>query len=142
MRGLLICLGLLSTAALAHEGVQNPGVMARMHSMKDMSQDAKALGKMAMGAQGFDAAEVSARLEAMAEEAARIGALFEGADEDPKSEALPAIWADFAEFERRAQALEAFLRDQSGLSSAEALQPLMQELEVQCGGCHKLYRKK
>ena len=142
MRWVLIGLLMSTGTAVAHEGVKNPGVMARMHAMKDMGAEVKALVAFIEGKQAFDAERVQARVNRLAEDVARTGALFKGADEDPKSEALPVIWEDFADFEARAEAVETFLRaEAAGLQSVDDLGPFVQKLGAQCKACHRVYRK-
>lgn len=142
MRFILIGSVLFAGAAWAHEGVKDPGVMARMQSMKAMGADTKVIGQMAKGQTAFDAEVVRAKLVAMADESAKMADLFRGAEQDPKSEALPVIWENFSDFEARADAMEMFLRAEAErLSRSEGLGPFMKELGAQCGACHKVYRK-
>ena len=95
-----------ATAATAHEGVKDPAVMARMHAMSEIGDATKVLGQMAKGAAPFDATAAQSAADAIAREAARIPALFETRADDPKSEALPAIWERFEDFSALALDLE------------------------------------
>ena len=102
MRRWILAAGLIPAGgmALAHAGVENPAVKARMDAMSDIGAGTKVLGNMARGRVAFDAAEAEAEaaLARIATRAAETPALFEAQEDDPKSEALPAIWADFADF--------------------------------------------
>lgn len=143
MRWIFLVSLILATAAFAHEGVKNPGVMARMHAMKDMGADLKALGRMTLGAVPFDEKAAEAYLNDLRLEAREIVTLFEGADEDPKSEALPVIWDNFEDFSKRARALEAYLAAQAGtVMSVQDLEPIFATLSADCRACHKIYREK
>lgn len=133
-------LSLSAPLALAHQGVTDPTVLARMDSMKVMSASVKVIGDMTKGEIDFDAAEVAAALARLKEESAKIPALFEAEIIPKKSEALPAIWQNWDEYVKRAQALDAAL---AGISVEEAtdLRPAMKAIGSGCRGCHDTYRK-
>lgn len=124
---------------MAHQGVTNPGVMARMEGMSDLGAATKVLGQMAKGQTAFDAAKAQAAREVIRAEAARVVELFEAPEQDPKSEALPAIWDQFTEFTLKARALE----EAAGgdVASLEALRGTFGQIGAACSGCHKAYRK-
>ncbi len=126
-------------AALAHDGVKNPAVMARMEGMKQMGGAAKILGEMVKGAVVFDAASANAAMETLRVESARIEALFEAEEDDPKSEALPAIWQDYPDFTAKAEALNAAASQTVG--SLEELQGAISQIGGACRACHKDYRE-
>ncbi len=133
----------LGTAAFAHSGVKDPDVMNRMMGMSEMAKQMKVLGAMAKGEQAFDAAAVDAALARMSEEASYIPSLFEPKATDPKSEALPVIWDEFATFEEHARALEKTSTALSGTVATRAdLGPVMKELGQACSACHSDYRQK
>ena len=126
--------------ALAHEGVKNPAVQARMHGMKQIGAATKVLGEMAKGAQSFDAAAAKTAMNQIRDEAARIEDLFEAQEDDPKSEALPGIWSDFPDFKAKSQAL---LDATSGeVGSLEDVQAVVPKIGATCSACHKDYRQK
>ena len=129
----------LATAALAHQGVQNVAVMARMDGMSAIGANMKTLGAMAKGQIAFDAGQAN---EAVAEEAARIPSLFEAQETDPKSEALPVIWSEFDRFIAIADDLEAAATAAAGaLNGPEDLGPALKAIGGQCSACHKAYRE-
>lgn len=129
-----------ASTALAHEGVKNPAVQARMHGMKELGAATKILGEMAKGVQSFDASAADAAMQKIREETARIEGLFEANEDDPKSEALPGIWTDFADFSVKTQALtEAVSADVSSLEDVKAIVP---KIGATCSACHKVYRQK
>ena len=126
-------------AALAHDGVKNPAVTARMEGMKQMGGAAKILGEMVKGAVAFDAASANAAMETLRVESARIEALFEAEEDDPKSEALPAIWQDYPDFAAKAEALKAAASQTVG--SLAELQGVTSQIGGVCRACHKDYRE-
>ena len=82
----IVLLFIAATGALAHQGVKNPAVKARMDSMSAIGKSMKVLGGMAKGESSFDAMAVQAAVASIAEQAARTPALFEANETDPKSE--------------------------------------------------------
>lgn len=132
----------LAGAALAHSNVRNAAVKLRMDSMEDIGAAMKTLGDMARGKRGFDADAANGALGIVARESARMPDLFRAPETDPTSEALPAIWQDFARFEARAQdmqttaaALQGTIRDTGDLS------PALQRLGGACKACHTDFRE-
>lgn len=131
----------LGTAALAHEGVKNPTVMARMEHMKAIAGHTKVLGDMAKGARAFDADAAQAAAAALAEEATKTPKFFEAAEDDPKSEAVPTIWTSFPDFTTRSSALVTAAGDATSIASPEELITAFQAIGATCSSCHKAYRE-
>lgn len=132
----------LTTAALAHQGVQNAAVKARMDGMSAIGANMKTLGAMAKGQVAFDAGQAKEAAAAVAQEAARIPSLFEVQETDPKSEALPVIWSEFDRFTAIADDLEAAaIVAASALNGPEDLGPALKAIGGQCSACHKAYRE-
>ena len=136
-----VALILSAATALAHEGVQNPAVKARMDLMGQIAAETKVIGDMAKGTAPFDPARARAAALAMAEHAARVPALFKAPEDDPKSEALPAIWDDFADFTRKNDAMADAARAASGLETEADLRAALVVLGDACAACHKDYRE-
>lgn len=131
-----------ATAALAHQGVQNPAVMARMAAMSAISKNMKTLGMMARGSAEFDAKAARAAAAAIASHAAAIPGLFEANETDPGSEARPEIWTNFEDFSARASELESIAVGLStSISAPEDLGPAMSNLGSSCRSCHSAYRE-
>ena len=126
-------------SALAHDGVKNPAVLARMEGMKKMGGAAKILGEMVKGAVAFDAASANAAMETLRVESARIEALFEAEEDDPKSEAVPAIWQNYPDFTAKAEALNAAASGSVG--TLTDLQGVISQIGGACRACHKGYRE-
>lgn len=132
----------LGTAALAHGGVKNKDVMARMEVMKSIGDQMKIIGSMAKGEADFDAGVANAALTEIAAQSAQIQSLFESRADDPKSEALPAIWKDWTDFAHLASTAEITAEGMIGTISAEAdLGPALGKLGGTCKACHSKYRK-
>ncbi len=131
---------LLATAAFAHAGVKDPNVMAWMAGMKDLGSASKTLVQMARGQVAYDEAAATAALDTLASEAAEIVPLFEQQAEDPKSESLPAIWTDFADFSDKAAALQAAI-SAADVSTEAGVQAAARSIGATCAACHKAYRK-
>lgn len=143
MRQLVILLALgTATAAIAHEGVKNPAVMARMNGMTNIAAEVKVLGDMAKGLAPFDQAAARTAAASIARHAAETPKLFQAREDDPKSEALPVIWGNFDDFTAKSLELETIaLGLSTSIGSADDLRPALQQLGANCSACHEIYRK-
>ena len=130
----------LAGAAIAHEGVKNPAVMARMHGMKELGAATKILGGMAKGEAAYDKAAAEAAVQKLQTEAARIAALFEANEDDPKSEALPTIWENYSDFSAKADALGSVAKAVS-VGSLDDVRAAMPQIGAACKACHQTYRE-
>lgn len=130
---------ILASVALAHSGVQNPAVKARMMLMGQIKDATAILGGMAKGKIAHDAAQAAMARAALIAHSGEIAAAFEAADSDPKSEALPAIWNNWQDFRQKADAMTA-AAEAMGTGSPTDIGTGMAALGRSCGGCHKLYR--
>lgn len=131
-----------AAAVLAHTGVENPAVLARMDGMKAMADRMEVLVPMARGEEPFDAARVAAALDALEQYALEAPELFRAPESDPASEALPAIWEDYADFEARSDDLIDAVRAASstGIEGRDALVPAVRAIGAACSACHEDYR--
>lgn len=144
LRSLVIAAAIACVAhpIVAHDGVENPDVEARMHAMSDIGAQMKVLGTMAKGQVAFDAAAAQAAAALVAERAAAVPALFETQADDPKSEADPAIWADFEDFTVKAMALQTAAETATeSLSSLDDLRGSLGAMGGTCKACHGPYRQ-
>lgn len=131
----------LTTAALAHQDVQNPAVQARMDNMTAMARQVETLGTMARGETGFDAAAANLALDRISGHANRIIDLFEAPEADPQSEARAGIWETFANFSNRAMELELLAMTLSGsVEDRGSLLTALRRVGASCSGCHEDYR--
>ena len=128
--------------AVAHTGVKNETVKARMDGMSAIAAQMKTLGQMAKGAAAFDAETARSAAGAIARHASQTPSLFEEPADDPKSEAKPEIWANFADFTAKSGRLEALAQElTSSISTKDDLAVAMQSLGSACQACHKVYRQ-
>lgn len=130
---------LAAGAALAHSGVKNPAVQARMDNMGQIAAQTKLLGTMAKGQTPFDAAQAQAALVALGSHARQISGLFAAPEHDPKSEALPLIWQDYGDFTAKAQAL--ITATEMPVADLPQLRDTMGQIGASCAACHKAYRQ-
>lgn len=137
---LTLVLAATATLALAHAGVKDPDVMARMEGMKAMGAAEKTLRRMSRGQITFDATEAQAAREVLAREAPRVVPLFEPQADDPLTEALPTIWTAFDDFAEHAEALEQAVANLD-VSSLGRLQATLRPVGQACGTCHDAYVK-
>ena len=132
---------LAATAAVAHQGVKNPAVKARMDGMSAIAEDIKTLGQMAKGATTFDADVARLAAASIANQASAIPELFEADETDPMTEARPEIWSNFDDFTAKANELEEIA---VGLSTSIAvpadLTSAIRTLGANCQSCHTDYR--
>ena len=139
---LAIATAVTACAALAHEGVKNPAVMARMDGMKEIQKHLTTLGKMAKGESVFDAKTARASFAATAGESSRVVSLFQLPETDPKSEASQDIWENWAEFNALAGDMERVATDLAGqVATIEDLRPALAALGETCKACHAKYRE-
>jgi len=131
----------LAGAALAHDGVRNPAVMARMENMSAMSEHMEVLVTMARGTTPFSASTANDALSGLSEVSAETVALFEPEERDPRDEASADIWTEFQDFTRLAHDLEDTARTLSGTISESAdLGQVLRSVGQACAACHDLYR--
>ena len=139
MRRLTIAFLLIATSAVAHQGVQNADVKARMDLMKEMGASLKVLGQMAKGQRAFDAASANAALSDLRVHAEATPEAFISAAEDPKSEALPAIWEDWDGFTAIADKMAKAAGPD--VATLDDLKGQLQAIGQTCSACHEAYRK-
>ena len=128
------------SAALAHSGVKDKDVMARMKLMSSMAENSKILGQMMKKQIPFDAKVAMSALR-------EIGVLSEATPEafrvnasDPKSEAKPLIWEEFVAFTELANQLADDL-ETSTIKTYDDLRPVLMKTAGSCKACHTRYRE-
>lgn len=131
----------VSTGVVAHDGVSNATVAARMHAMASIGENMKTIGGMAQGKITFDAAAAQTAIDAIAAEAEMLPALFEAHESDPKSKASETIWSNLDDFSVKSAALKT-AAEATNTSSAEELGKAMGGIGGSCKSCHKSYRIK
>ncbi len=136
-----IALIALGTAALAHGGVKNKDVLARMEVMKSIGDQMKIVGAMAKGQSDFDSDVANAAVSEIAQLSSQISSVFTSPASDPKSEALPAIWTEWEQFTKLAQDSEAAATSVAGtITTPDDLDTALRQIGVTCKACHSKYR--
>ncbi|MGH1463808.1 MAG: c-type cytochrome [Cognatishimia sp.] len=130
---------LMAGVALAHQGVKDPHIKARMHAMSMAGEASKTLGEMAKGKQAFDPQIAQQARRDLLQISTEIPALFEIEAMDLVTEATPDIWSNFAKFERQAGAMQKAVAALD-TSSAQNIARGMRAVGRSCGGCHKSFR--
>ncbi|WP_165606519.1 c-type cytochrome [Yoonia litorea] len=116
--------------------------MARMNSMSAIAEDLKVIALMARGEEPFDAEAARAAAASIAAESAQIEALFTEPEDDPKSEAKPSIWENFAQFSSIAAEMEAIaLGLSTSIQTSEDIRPALASLGQSCRTCHEAFRE-
>lgn len=135
------CLATAATAVLAHSGVKNKAVMARMTAMGEIKDAVATLGDMAKGVAPYEANTAKAARDRLIVLAKTAPALFETPASDPKSEALPVIWENWADFSAKADAMTQAAQT-IDTSSRGAIGASLGRVGAACSGCHETYRVK
>ncbi len=141
-RAALVAATLLALPALAL--AQNvDAIKERKANFKAMGDAAKPTGAMIKGEAEFDIAAVKNAIKVFQEKAALQAKLFpDDSKEGEKTEALPAIWENKADFEERFVKLaEAAKAADASITDAETFEAEWPKVMGNCGGCHKKYRK-
>lgn len=136
----LAVLASLGGAALA----QNADVIKeRKANFKAMADAAKPTGEMLKGEADFDIAAVKNAIKVFQEKAPLQAKLFpDDSKEGEKTEALPVIWENKADFEERFQKLaDAAKAAETSVTDEETFQEEWPKVMGNCGSCHKKYRK-
>lgn len=130
----------LPVSALA----QNAAVIKeRKEAFKAMGDAAKPTGAMLKGEADFDLAAIKNAIKVYQEKAAILPKLFpDDSKEGEKTEALPVIWKNKADFEGRfAKLAEMAKAAETSITDADTFAAEWPKVMGNCGGCHKKYRK-
>ncbi len=113
-------------------------------SMKSMGEGLKGIAAMVTGKAPYDAAKVKAIAMEIEKHATSIPKLFPKGSIKGPSEALPAIWKNWADFESDADDLVKVAGEMAAAADAskDAAEELFGRLRKACSGCHDDYRKK
>lgn len=134
-----VCVALLATTAIGHEGVKNAAVKSRMDLMQEIRAAIGVLGGMAQGKTAFDAQDAARAKATLSETATRIAPAFQANEMDPKSESSPEIWQNWQDFVAKADAMQ----DAASALETDTLDDLragIGRLGGTCSACHKAYR--
>ena len=141
-------IAILGIASVAYAQMAPAPIMARQEDMKGQGAAAAAMTKMIRGETPWDQAAAVTALTTINATAKKIPDLFKEnvtAPADVKNDALPAIWANKADFDAKAKALEeasgkVLVLAQAGNEAEVKAQ--MPTVGRSCGGCHEGYRLK
>lgn len=134
-----LALMFVAGTALAHGGVKNAAVKARMDLMVAVKEATAVLGGMAKGSLAYDAAQAEVARAALEDHASQIAPLFKAEETDPKSEALPTIWTDWDGFTGAAEAMQVATANMD-VTDMEGLRSGLGAIGRTCKACHTDYR--
>ena len=129
-------IGLSMIVAASAAGAGNP-VEERQATMKQIGQSVKEASGYVSGKEAWDAAKVKAIMGAIAANAKKAHGLFpKGSDKDPKTEALPKIWENKADFDKKLDDLAAAATAAGKSAGADELKSSFKALGGTCKSCH------
>nr|WP_280637745.1 MULTISPECIES: cytochrome c [unclassified Shimia] len=112
-----------------------------MMAMESIGSAFKTLVSMAKNETPLHQAKARMARDTIVQHSGNIKALFEAQASDPKSEALPAIWANWEDFSDRADDLTTSAQALDFKDRA-ALADTLGAVGGACRACHKQYREK
>lgn len=126
--------------AVAKPGVKDPGVKLRMETMDKMALNLKMLAQMSKGLMDFNKDDANVAKENIIAAAKQIPTVFKVHHTDPASDALPAIWTNWDDFVKKANAarMGAELLD---TSTQDGIQMSLGQIAKTCKACHTTYRR-
>lgn len=130
---------LVSSIAVAQE---DP-IKIREELMEEIGDQMKILGPMAQGKAEYNADAAVAALQKIAADAAEFSKHFPEGSDQGKTEALPAIWENKADFDAKAAKLseDATAAATAAAGGLDAFKPAFGQMASNCKGCHEKYRK-
>jgi cytochrome c556 len=130
---------LVASVAAAHEHATGV-VKERMDAMKSMDRSVKDIKELFNGR--ADLAKVKVEALSIQAHAAKITALFPAGSTQHPTDAKASVWKNWADFERKAQALETESTKlaQADPANRDALRAQFKAMNQACTACHKLYR--
>jgi len=135
---------MLMAPLAAHEGHEHATgiVKERMDAMESMAKRMKAINARIKDKR--ELAAIKADAEAIASLAPHITHQFPPGSTQRPTQARSAIWQNWADFERKARALEAASAKLvgTGADDVKALDAAARGVSQACGACHEKYRTK
>ena len=127
---------------LAHSGVSNKDVSARMTLMSSMGRNMGVLGKMLQKKAPFDEGKAVEAINNIEQLAVETPTVFGKRVLDPKSEAKELIWEEFETFTKISIGLATSAKQLSGsMKSFDDLRPALITLSQSCKECHSRFRE-
>ena len=149
MQGWMLLFAVLAVSApiesKAHSGAKGI-VKERMDAMKEMQQAMKALNAMLSGEQAMNAEAAAGHAVVIRTRAGgAMTSQFPPGSLDHPSEALPSIWEEWPEFERRAAGLEqdagALLEALGAAGAGRGWEDQFKRVAASCKSCHDDFKK-
>jgi cytochrome c556 len=130
----------LAVVIASQAGAAGNPVEERQGLMKQQGQVMKEAGAL-LGT--FDAAKAKTLMTTLASSADKLHALYPASSKDaPKTEALPKIWENKADFDKRLTELSKLAKDAGNATTADAYKPAYMAIGKACKDCHDQYRAK
>ena len=127
---------------LAHSGVLNKDVAARMTLMSNMGRNMGVLGLMLKKKTPFDQVKATEAINNIEQLAVETPTVFEKRVLDPKSEAKELIWEEFETFTKISNSLATIaIQLSSSMKSFDDLRPALITLSQSCKECHSRFRE-
>ena len=127
---------------LAHSGVLNKDVAARMTLMSSIGRNMGVLGKMLQKKAPFDRGKAVEAINNIEQLAVETPTVFEKRVLDPKSEAKELIWEEFKSFTKISTGLATRAKQlSSSMKSFDDLRPALINLSQSCKECHSKFRE-
>jgi len=132
--------GTLGIAAALAQGDQ---IAARKALMKDNGAQSRIASEMIAGKQPFDLAKAKNVLATFAAASEKSKSLYPDGSKTGDTAALPAVWENKADFDAKLEKLGADAKAaEAKVTDLESFKAVMGELSKDCGGCHRVYRKR
>ncbi|MGU3497111.1 c-type cytochrome [Xanthobacteraceae bacterium A53D] len=133
---------LVATAATAVVAQTNV-IQERRAAMKDIGEQAKAMGAMVKGDVAFDAAKAEAAFKVFTASGAKFGTLFPEGSNTGETKATAAVWSDRAGFDAELQKFNAAVAaNVDKVGTADGLKTAMTAVGGTCRACHQGYTQR
>jgi cytochrome c556 len=133
----------LAVVIASQAGAAGNPVEERQGLMKQQGQVMKEAGAFLAPNAAFDAAKAKTLMATLSTSADKLHKLYPADSKDaPKTEALPKIWENKADFDKRLTELSKLAKDAGGATSADAFKPAYMAIGKACKDCHDQYRAK
>jgi len=130
----------LAVVIASQAGAAGNPVEERQGLMKQQGQVMKEGGALLAN---FDAARAKTLMATLSSSADKLHALYPASSKDaPKTEALPKIWENKADFDKRLTELSKLAKDAGNASTVDAYKPAYMAIGKACKDCHDQYRAK
>lgn len=150
MKSLLLCVvfTVVGGLALGHDGATGI-VKERMDAMKDMGKQSKLVAKMFKGEVEFNQSELIKTADLFVTHGSKMDEQFpdtEMSRTGSKTEALPLIWEERADFTERTERFledsEELVRTAGSTDDVTVLRKVFLKTVKNCSTCHKRFRKR